>query len=550
MASDLKKDDAVIAETDHDASNGPPTRLSSLDKEVVSLDFGIPVLQSQFHLLLKVHGHPFKGVDDSGKKTLIRPARPIIVDDEFRMAQFKFNINKLITSYPIKWVPGCTKEKLVNTIIKKATDINGLLYNPDDEIELLRLRWCDLGLTLPFRTDLAIHAVESYTNFLNEDSTNRNLTASLSERWEEWYVVFSDSRMFVYSHTDRFASEEINCVEHLVLGNVKEALNDLSTNGIFTEPEGYARRYQALTGRFAGYNPLQVNDPDFYLPKDKNKEDFRHENIGPFTRDSAHRPTPYILMDVPLVCKINPGKFYGPKFKEFPEEALKKITSDVKTYQPSTTTPFTGTHDGYAQADPTSSTPTLRKRITNNLVVMSSLDQLFNPLRARIGPYTVYQIRFIFRTAYTAFHGLMATTRRNSLEKKQKKWTPKVILHTGFWGCGSFGGNKTVMAYLQMVAASAAGVDELHMHCMPRPNELEPIATAKRWFMEDIVTGVGLRSPVEEEVGSARFEEAPESVIKETVKIRVGDGKGTVDLDLEKLFRNLEAKGEKWEEAL
>ena len=39
-----------------------------------------------------------------------------------------------------------------------------------------------------------------------------------------------------------------------------------------------------------------------------------------------------------------------------------------------------------------------------------------------------------------------------------------VIVHTGFWGCGAFGGNRVMMTLLQALAAEMAGVGDLVMH--------------------------------------------------------------------------------------
>ncbi len=33
------------------------------------------------------------------------------------------------------------------------------------------------------------------------------------------------------------------------------------------------------------------------------------------------------------------------------------------------------------------------------------------------------------------------------------------LIHTGFWGCGAFGGNRTLMVILQALAADLAGVE-------------------------------------------------------------------------------------------
>lgn len=41
---------------------------------------------------------------------------------------------------------------------------------------------------------------------------------------------------------------------------------------------------------------------------------------------------------------------------------------------------------------------------------------------------------------------------------------PRVVIHTGNWGTGAFGGSKSLMALLQLAAASLSGVDMLVYH--------------------------------------------------------------------------------------
>jgi hypothetical protein len=41
---------------------------------------------------------------------------------------------------------------------------------------------------------------------------------------------------------------------------------------------------------------------------------------------------------------------------------------------------------------------------------------------------------------------------------------PVVTINTGNWGTGAYGGNKTIMALLQLVAARAAHIDRLVYH--------------------------------------------------------------------------------------
>ena len=39
-----------------------------------------------------------------------------------------------------------------------------------------------------------------------------------------------------------------------------------------------------------------------------------------------------------------------------------------------------------------------------------------------------------------------------------------MVVHTGFWGCGAFGGNRGLMVLLQTMAAQMAGIDLLVVH--------------------------------------------------------------------------------------
>ena len=38
------------------------------------------------------------------------------------------------------------------------------------------------------------------------------------------------------------------------------------------------------------------------------------------------------------------------------------------------------------------------------------------------------------------------------------------MIHTGYWGCGVFGGNRVLMSLLQVLAAGMAGVSRLVFH--------------------------------------------------------------------------------------
>jgi hypothetical protein len=74
------------------------------------------------------------------------------------------------------------------------------------------------------------------------------------------------------------------------------------------------------------------------------------------------------------------------------------------------------------------------------------------------GEYTSSEIQYVLSTAFTAF-------RIAGLESgHEQARATRVGVHTGFWGCGAFGGNRVLMAMLQLLASEIAGLDFLVFH--------------------------------------------------------------------------------------
>jgi hypothetical protein len=77
------------------------------------------------------------------------------------------------------------------------------------------------------------------------------------------------------------------------------------------------------------------------------------------------------------------------------------------------------------------------------------------------GPYDQSEIRLILETAYTGFRAVALETARLHGDGAT------AVVHTGYWGCGAFGGNRVLMSLLQAVSAAMAGVDQLAFHTGP-----------------------------------------------------------------------------------
>lgn len=69
------------------------------------------------------------------------------------------------------------------------------------------------------------------------------------------------------------------------------------------------------------------------------------------------------------------------------------------------------------------------------------------------GPYDRAELEDVLATAATGFAAAAQESRRLAGPGA------RTVVHTGFWGCGAFGGNRAVMTVLQALAADLAGVD-------------------------------------------------------------------------------------------
>ena len=162
----------------------------------------------------------------------------------------------------------------------------------------------------------------------------------------------------------------------------------------------------------------------------------------PCTRDDKGNPTPFIIRGVerrlslsidPNVKEGRPQGLYGNMFASASEDAIRRACR-----------------------------PIIPPTITN-LFAMEAPSSGKNE-------YTLAQITDIFTTAYTAF---MAAKHVDSYVALHFSGHPKpepfvpypaVTIHTGNWGTGAYGGNKIIMALLQLAAARAAGIDRMIYH--------------------------------------------------------------------------------------
>jgi hypothetical protein len=74
------------------------------------------------------------------------------------------------------------------------------------------------------------------------------------------------------------------------------------------------------------------------------------------------------------------------------------------------------------------------------------------------GRYQPEQIELAIATAYTGFRAAVLESRRTAGADAL------VAIHSGFWGCGAFGGNRVMMTLVQILAADLAGASRMVFH--------------------------------------------------------------------------------------
>jgi hypothetical protein len=98
------------------------------------------------------------------------------------------------------------------------------------------------------------------------------------------------------------------------------------------------------------------------------------------------------------------------------------------------------------------------------------------------GRYRREQIELILATAFTGFRVAVLKSRRVAGADTQ------AIVHSGFWGCGAFGGNRVLMTMLQALAAEMAGLYRLVLH-IGEPSGRASVVQATAIFRDTLAAG-------------------------------------------------------------
>ena len=169
----------------------------------------------------------------------------------------------------------------------------------------------------------------------------------------------------------------------------------------------------------------------------------------PFGTVAEDSPTPVLIRNAERRCTIDTspnmvaGLPYGLYGNEFARATPAQIANAVKLIVP----------------------PTL-----SNIIAIEAPSDGY-------GEYDAKTIEFILCTAITGFSAARSESRSCGASE--------ITIHTGFWGCGAYGGNRVLMTVLQIIAANISGIDRLIFHTVNKDG-LIPVKQA----VEYVRTGI------------------------------------------------------------
>ena len=102
------------------------------------------------------------------------------------------------------------------------------------------------------------------------------------------------------------------------------------------------------------------------------------------------------------------------------------------------------------------------------------------------GSYKDSTLLDIWNTALTACYGALSEA------KASNGAASECIIHTGWWGTGAYGGNRTLMAIMQVIAARAAGVTRLVFHTVDSAGAVDFDAACSHPGLDEFLTGNSL----------------------------------------------------------
>lgn len=291
--------------------------------------------------------------------------------DPICLESMQFECEMLMTQHPPRWFD--SHKKMIFDHCRAAG------YTPSGTLKYSRWKPQPLPEQLPAASPNIDVSLRYYDYESEGDSV--------------WHVNFADPYLFIAYGSSLLAQDEMQALEHPILGSLREALLKTKSKPVTDGPDG---------------------------------------------------PTPVLVQNAERVCVLDttpsqtsPRGLYGNRFQVASPEAVMAALHVI--------------------AVPTKT----------NLIAMAA--------PRGNGRYTRQQIASILSNAYSGYRAAGIASATSPLE-----------IHTGFWGCGAFGGNRQLMTLLQLLAARLANVQAFVFH-LGGPAE-QPVFEKGREILSNLVS--------------------------------------------------------------
>jgi hypothetical protein len=173
----------------------------------------------------------------------------------------------------------------------------------------------------------------------------------------------------------------------------------------------------------------------------------RTDKLQPKTAE-GNSPTPLLIRSVERTMRVDTRAIYGARFARADESTIRESLHAI---------------------DP----PT-----RSNIVAIEA------PIGTGNRTYTCAEVEAALRTAFSGFRAVVLESRAGRTSNKP------IVLHTGNWGCGAYGGNRQLMISVQIMAAALAGISQAIFYC--GPDDIETIVA----FESELLRRFGFRPGV------------------------------------------------------
>ena len=280
--------------------------------------------------------------------------------------------------------------------VKKEAD-----YNPSQVVRLSRWNAMKLPETYKLSSPMQINCSDTVYLYTprKEDEIYKQI---------DWHMNFSDSYLFGAYAGSLLAQDELQVLECLILGSVREFLNT------------------DAAGDFEAYTVQRVKTADSMI--------------------SVKEPTPVLIGNAdrvinldtyPDASKERPYGLYGNRFNQASDNAVDLATNILKPATRVNIIAMEAPPGGYGKY--------------NKATIEFILDSCYTGFLA--AKKESQKVSLLLREEL-------------KLEEPVPEQEVKTNIFSGFWGCGAYGGDRKLMTILQILGAQLAGVDSLTIHAV------------------------------------------------------------------------------------